>query len=116
MPAPAVPTAARPPGRAINRSQILGAFGPSRGSPPSTHAAPSGSAPTTNVPRMQQGEIREVVRQVQLALFIRGYDPGPIDGIFGAKTQAALRAFQSSRRLAMTGQIDGATLDALAIR
>jgi putative peptidoglycan binding protein len=33
------------------------------------------------------------VREVQEALVKAGYDPGPIDGIFGPRTKAALRKY-----------------------
>lgn len=39
----------------------------------------------------------ELIRRVQLALRDRGFDPGEIDGDFGASTEAALRAWQTSR-------------------
>ena len=35
------------------------------------------------------------VRALQAALAGQGYDPGPIDGAFGAKTDSALRAYQA---------------------
>lgn len=36
----------------------------------------------------------DFVRQVQEALARRGFDPGPIDGLYGPKTAAALNSFQ----------------------
>ena len=33
------------------------------------------------------------VREVQLGLLAAGYDPGPIDGIMGPRTKAALRRY-----------------------
>ena len=33
------------------------------------------------------------VREVQLVLLAAGYDPGPIDGIMGPRTKAALRKY-----------------------
>ena len=35
----------------------------------------------------------EHVRELQQALVTAGYDPGPIDGIFGPRTKAALRKY-----------------------
>lgn len=45
------------------------------------------------------------VRQLQQALKAGGYDPGGVDGIFGAKTAAAVRAFQQARGLAVDGVV-----------
>jgi len=39
----------------------------------------------------------EAVRVVQERLAERGFDPGPVDGIWGRKTTAALRQFQRSQ-------------------
>lgn len=38
-----------------------------------------------------------------------GYDPGPVDGVFTAETQAAVRAYQRRYGLPVTGQLDWAT-------
>ena len=41
----------------------------------------------------------ELVRRVQVALRDMGFDPGPIDNIFGSLTKAALRKFQATSGL-----------------
>ncbi|MGB3201762.1 MAG: peptidoglycan-binding domain-containing protein [Nodosilinea sp.] len=41
--------------------------------------------------------LTEGTRQVQQQLAQRGYDPGPVDGVAGPKTQRALRKFQQSQ-------------------
>ncbi|MGB3137227.1 MAG: peptidoglycan-binding domain-containing protein [Nodosilinea sp.] len=41
--------------------------------------------------------LAEGARQVQQQLTKRGYDPGPVDGVAGPKTQNALRKFQQSQ-------------------
>jgi peptidoglycan hydrolase-like protein with peptidoglycan-binding domain len=38
-----------------------------------------------------------------------GYDPGPIDGIYTAQTQAAVRAYQARYGLPVSGELDYAT-------
>jgi hypothetical protein len=46
-----------------------------------------------------------------------GFDPGPVDGLWGGKTERAVRAFQSwypSSPLAATGRLDDATFAALS--
>ena len=46
-----------------------------------------------------------LVRDVQLALSNKGFDPGPVDGKPGKKTRAAVRAFQRSIGLPESGKI-----------
>ncbi|MFQ4136790.1 peptidoglycan-binding domain-containing protein [Nodosilinea sp. PGN35] len=41
--------------------------------------------------------LAEGARQVQQQLAKHGYDPGPVDGVAGPKTQRALRDFQQSQ-------------------
>ncbi len=53
------------------------------------------------------------VKDVQRALSSKGYKPGPVDGIMGRKTNAALKKFQRDSGLAVTGNIDRATTDRL---
>jgi hypothetical protein len=38
-----------------------------------------------------------------------GYNPGPVDGLFTAETQAAVRAYQRRYGLPATGRLDWAT-------
>jgi peptidoglycan hydrolase-like protein with peptidoglycan-binding domain len=38
-----------------------------------------------------------------------GYDPGPVDGVFTAETQAAVRAYQQRYGLPVSGWLDQAT-------
>jgi peptidoglycan hydrolase-like protein with peptidoglycan-binding domain len=51
--------------------------------------------------------------RVQQALQSRGLYRGPIDGLIGRKTEAALKAFQRNAGLAENGRIDTATLGRL---
>lgn len=53
------------------------------------------------------------VRQIQQALKAAGFDPGPIDGIKGPKTLAAIRAFQKARGLVVDGIVGPKTTAAL---
>ncbi|MDJ0962420.1 MAG: peptidoglycan-binding domain-containing protein [Acidimicrobiia bacterium] len=45
---------------------------------------------------LRNGSSGDEVRQLQDDLALLGFDPGPIDGAFGPKTEAAVRAFQES--------------------
>ena len=49
------------------------------------------------------------VRSAQQALQERGFKPGPIDGIMGPRTTAAVRDFQTKENLTVTGQLDAET-------
>ena len=42
-----------------------------------------------------------------------GFDPGPVDGIFTAQTQAAVRAFQARYGLPVSGLLDRETREEL---
>lgn len=66
------------------------------------------------VPALAQGS--QTVRNVQQALSNKGYDPGPIDGIEGPHTRAALRQYQQHENLTVNGQIDASTLSSLGIK
>lgn len=43
------------------------------------------------------------IRQIQNLLDYLGYDPGPIDGLDGANTRDAVKAFQRSEGLTVDG-------------
>ena len=53
------------------------------------------------------------VAQTQSLLNELGYDAGGVDGLMGPRTQAAIRAFQHSVRLPVTGQVSRQLLDHL---
>ena len=54
------------------------------------------------------------VAQAQAQLRGLGYDPGPVDGVFGQRTAAAVQAFQSDRRLAVDGSLTAESLALIA--
>lgn len=56
------------------------------------------------------------VRQAQQALKDKGYDPGPIDGVMGARTKEAIKSFQSASNIQATGTLDAETSAQLGIR
>jgi peptidoglycan hydrolase-like protein with peptidoglycan-binding domain len=56
----------------------------------------------------------EMVREVQAKLHDDGYyRQGPVDGVWGAGTEASVRSFQRDHNLAASGQLDMPTLQAL---
>jgi len=56
------------------------------------------------------------VRDVQRRLTKLGYRPGPVDGLFGPRTEAAARWFQYKHGLPATGRVTGVTLEVLRAR
>jgi len=54
-----------------------------------------------------QGAIPDLsVRAAQMVLTYLGYQPGPVDGLKGARTFAALREFQAHKQLAASDPLD----------
>ena len=69
-----------------------------------------------NLPRLTaEGDDSDLIRKVQRRLRDRGFDAGPANGDFGAKTQAALAQFQLAQNLPVSGGLDSPTLDALGV-
>ena len=56
---------------------------------------------------------RAARRQIQEGLQAAGFDPGSADGMFGARTRAAIRSWQASRGVRATGYLDGASMASL---
>ena len=68
--------------------------------------------PTTPV---SADEYTDFIRTVQERLRSLGFDAGPANGDFGAKTQTALAQFQLSRTLPASGSLDDQTLAELGV-
>jgi murein L,D-transpeptidase YcbB/YkuD len=60
---------------------------------------------------LNRGDIE--VAQVHLRAF--GFDPGPTDGIYTVQTQAAVRAFQATYGLSVSGLLDRQTREQLKV-
>jgi len=73
-----------------------------------SEASPSAS-PAVSVPS-PTGDIAAA----QQRLKDRGYYTGPVDGVMGPRTAAALRAYQRDHGLTATGQLDSQTASALS--
>ncbi|GGT16282.1 hypothetical protein GCM10010222_67810 [Streptomyces tanashiensis] len=52
---------------------------------------------------VRKGDSGPTVSRLQTDLDIHGYPVGQVDGIFGKKTDAAVRKFQSEHDLVVTG-------------
>ena len=75
----------------VMRSEPTDPAGPVR--MPAAHHAQQAGAEDTGL----------LVRQVQDALYQRGYDVGEVDGLMGPRTRAAISAFERDMGLAQTG-------------
>ena len=56
---------------------------------------------------------RGIIRKVQAVLEAKGFDPGPIDGVVGPRTRAAVRKYQEHFGIKASGEINNQTLFAL---
>jgi hypothetical protein len=68
----------------------------------------------TGRPTLRRGSRGTAVRDLQGVLRAAGFDPGPIDGILGSRTAAAVVSFQRARRLTVDGIVGPQTWGALA--
>src|SRR5713226_9711144 len=60
-------------------------------------------------PVLKRGSSDPAVCHLQQALKTLGHDPGPIDGVFGAKTESAVKAFQQTREITVDGIVGRVT-------
>jgi localization factor PodJL len=75
-------------------------------------AVPAGGWDTPEQ-RVSVGDRQALVRMIQELLTVRGYDPGPADGMEGPRTRDAVAQFQQSIGLQPNGEPSQAVLDAL---
>jgi murein L,D-transpeptidase YcbB/YkuD len=76
---------------------------------PGTH--PAGTIQPAVDRFLNRGDIQ--VAQMHLQAY--GFDPGPINGIYTAQTQAAVRAFQATYGLSASGLLDRQTREVLKV-
>jgi peptidoglycan hydrolase-like protein with peptidoglycan-binding domain len=69
----------------------------------------------TDYVTLQPGAYGPQVRELQRELRQRGYNPGPIDGVYGAQTARAVRQFQREEGLRIDGVAGTETLTALGL-
>jgi peptidoglycan hydrolase-like protein with peptidoglycan-binding domain len=98
----------RPCCRSAPGSSATGsASGTTSGSAASGASSPSSSSDKQSRSASAGGQSQaggdEKIKQVQQKLKDQGHDAGPVDGIMGPKTQAALKEFQSAKGLKDSG-------------
>jgi peptidoglycan hydrolase-like protein with peptidoglycan-binding domain len=64
---------------------------------------------------LRSGSTGETVEALQKKLLALGINPGPVDGIFGSKTDAAVRRFQEREGLDSDGIAGPQTFGALGM-
>lgn len=81
---------------------------------PAPAPAPVAASPKAGLrPAKLPPRVSSAVAQDQRMLLNAGYSPGPIDGVFGRQTRAAVKTFQTAKGLPVTGRFDPATQAAL---
>lgn len=84
--------------------------------PPGAQAAPCSYCPyvyAVRVNLLKRGSYGPQVTHMQQLLYANGFDCGEVDGIFGAASEAALRAFQTAARIEVDGEWGGESFNAL---
>jgi len=81
--------------------------GQGQATPPQQEAVPSLSG--------RSERFKAIVRRVQIGLLAQGDYNGAIDGVVGPSMRGAIRKFQTSRGLPVTGTITSEVLDALRV-
>ncbi len=82
---------------------------------------PASAADQTKSPDVKQEKSEkhmqnsDQVKKIQEALKSKGDDPGAIDGRMGRTTRAAIRTFQKSNGIKVTGTLDKETADKLGV-
>ena len=65
--------------------------------------------PDTELPLLKKGSRNEYVKHWQMFLNLNGYNCGTVDGIFGSKTEAAVKKWQKDHNLVSDGIIGSKT-------
>ncbi len=105
-PVPAAAPAAVRPAAVAPPAPAVAAPAPPAAPPQSITALLNGTAPAPTAPRPPQ----PLVADVQRELAKRGLYDGPADGRTGPKTEAAIRAYEQSARLRVSGEASEALL------
>lgn len=81
-----------------------------------TRARPvSTKKPSTTAYAPSTPPVQADVRAAQEKLKDKGYDPGPVDGIWGPRTAAAVSEYQRKEKMAVTSRLDTETLGKLEV-
>jgi peptidoglycan hydrolase-like protein with peptidoglycan-binding domain len=73
----------------------------------------SGASLSRKVPAVEH---RNEIKNLQETLRNKGHYRGKVDGVFGLRTRASIRAYQKAENFPISGEVDGWTADGLGIR
>jgi len=73
----------------------------------------SGAGPSRKMPAVGH---RNEIKNLQETLRNKGHYRGKVDGVFGLRTRASIRAYQKAENFPISGEVDAWTGDALGIR
>jgi peptidoglycan hydrolase-like protein with peptidoglycan-binding domain len=73
----------------------------------------SGVNPSRKMPAVEH---RNEIKNLQETLRNKGHYRGKVDGVFGLRTRASLRAYQKAENFPISGEVDAWTADGLGIR
>src|ERR1700693_4943153 len=76
-------------------------------------AKPLAASPSRKIPAVEH---RSEIKNLQETLRKKGPYRGKLDGVFGLRTRASLRAYQKAENLPISGEVDAWTADGLGIR
>jgi len=86
---------------------------PPSSTPPASEGSSLSRYSASNAPILRVGSQGQAVRDVQAFLKEVGIYSGPVDGVYGPQTQAAVESFQKSKNLASDGIIGPQTWAAM---
>jgi peptidoglycan hydrolase-like protein with peptidoglycan-binding domain len=73
----------------------------------------SGAGPSRKMPAVEH---RNEIKNLQETLRNKGHYRGKVDGVFGLRTRARIRAYQKAENFPISGEVDAWTADGLGIR
>ena len=77
---------------------------------------PSAAGSDANKEKAPAFVIKDEIKKMRETLRNQGHYRGKVDGVFGLRTRASLRAYQKAEKLSVTGQLDPRTADGLGVR
>ena len=80
---------------------------------PRTKPLASGPSPSRKMPAVGH---RNEIKNLQETLRNKGHYRGKVDGVFGLRTRASIRAYQKAENFPISGEVDAWTADGLGIR
>ncbi len=76
----------------------------------------SAAGPDSDKRKVAAFVVKNEIRKMQEILRDKGHYRGKVDGVFGLRSRASIRAYQKAENLPITGQVDRKTADGLGLR